>query len=1094
MILSDISIRRPVFATVVNLLIIIIGLVAYSKLELREYPDIDPPVVSVETTYTGASAQVIETRVTKTLEDSISGIEGVKSIDSSSQDGYSQISVEFSLTRNVDEAASDVRDRVQRVANKLPDEADVPQISKVDANTQAIFWITFNSPYRDGLELTDYATRYIKDKLSVVEGVSRVQIGGERRYAMRVWLNKEAMAARNITVQDIQQALMAQNVELPAGRIESLGREFSVRVDRMYINVTDFKNLPLRRNDNGYVTRLGDVAQVEKGAEDDRRELHYNGQSTIGLGIVKQSNANTLEVIENVKKEMVNIRATLPKDIVMETAFDSGIFIQGAVHEVYFTIGITLVLVIFVIWLFLGDLRATLIPTLAIPVSLVGAFIVLWVMGFSINLLTLLALVLAIGLVVDDAIVVLENVYKRIEHGVPPLAAAQIGTEQVAFAVIATTLVLVAVFVPVSMMPGNSGRLFTEFAWAIIGAVLFSAFTALSLTPMLCSKLLKTNSKESDNETHEHKTNFMTSWLNRRLDRLTEKYDNGLETVIRRPLYIVALMFAVLGLGYFFQSHIATEYAPKEDKGFFLVFMQGPEGASLEYTKRNLAIVEKELGKLLAPSPYNNNEGTGEAHGVVTIVPGSFSTTGAVNSAFSFILLEPWNKRERGLGEIVWGDPKGFMAGMLATSDMGLIKYARTFPSVQNFIKSGKEAKKGLFATFMGIPGIMAFPIQPGSLGQSAFSQPVQFVIAGNDYAELAKWRDLMKPEIAKNPNISNPDWDYKETKPQLKIGIDMDKAAQLGVSVSAIGSTLQTFFGSIPVTDYLDKGEQYDVILQGSDDARMKATDMTGVYVRSDSTGQLIPLSNLITYKESADSGSLNRYNRLRAITLKANLANGYTLGEALSFLEKTAKDVLPKDARIDYKGESREFKESGSAIYITFLFAVIAVYLFLAAQFENWVHPFVIMMTVPLAVVGALWGLFIAQGTLNIYTQIGLIMLVGLSAKNGILIVEFANQLRDEGMEFYAALKKAAMTRLRPILMTSIATATGAIPLITASGAGAESRFPIGVVIFAGVIFATFFTLFVVPSFYALLAKHTKSPEFTGRKLEEELKALEK
>lgn len=1055
--LSDLSIRRPVFATVINLLIIIIGLVAFSRLELREYPDIDPPIVSVETLYTGASAQVIETRVTKILEDSISGIEGVRSIDSSSADGISTISVEFSLKRDVDQAASDVRDRVQRVQSQLPDEVETPLVSKVDANTQPIFWITLNSNYRDGLELTDYATRYLKDKLSVVDGVSSVEIGGERRYAMRIWVDRDALAARNLTVQDIQDALKKQNVELPAGRVESLGREFSVRVDRMYSKLDDFSNLPIKRSEDGYVTRLKDVAKIEKGAEDDRRELHYNGVSTIGLGIVKQSNANTLDVISNIKVEMENLKPTLPSDLTMETAFDSGLFIEGAVHEVYFTLAITLLLVIVVIWIFLGDLKATLIPTLAIPVSLVGAFIVLWVLGFSLNLLTLLALVLAIGLVVDDAIVVLENIYKRIENGAPPLASAQIGTQQVAFAVIATTLVLVAVFVPVSMMSGNSGRLFTEFAWAIIGAILFSAFTALTLTPMLSSQILKSTHDEG-----EHKTNPVTAWVNQKLDGISETYSRLLDKLFLRPLLVVGFMFLMVALGVFFSKFIASEYAPKEDRGYFLAFMQGPEGASFEYTKRNLSEVEHKLGKLLPPSPYNDNKGTGEAHGVVTIVPGSFSSTGSVNSAFSFILLEPWNKRDRKLSEIVWGD---FMAGT-----------------------------PGVFQDFMSIPGIMAFPIEPGSLGQSGFSQPLQFVLAGNDYKELAKWRDLLNEEIKGNTQIRNADWDYKETKPQLIVSIDLDKAAEMGVSVSNIGSTLQTFMGSLQVTNYLDKGEQYDVVIQGSDAKRMRGIDMTGIYVRSERTNSLIPLSNLITYTETADSGSLNRYNRMRAVTMSANLAPGYTLGEAIAYLEKAAKKVLPADARIDLKGESREFKESGSAIYLTFLFALVAVYLFLAAQFENWVHPFVIMMTVPLAVVGALWGLFLSGATLNIYTQIGLIMLVGLAAKNGILIVEFTNQLRDEGYEFMNALKTAALARLRPILMTSVATAVGALPLILASGAGAESRFPIGVVVFSGVIFSTVFTLFVVPSFYAMLAKHTKSPEYTGRKLEAELKALEK
>ncbi len=1056
MILSDISIRRPIFATVINLLVVILGLIAFSRLELREYPDIDPPVVAVQTAYIGASSEVIENRVTKVLEDSIAGIQGVRSIDSTSEDGLSSISVEFKLDRNVEEAANDVRDRVQRVQGQLPDEVETPEISKVDSNAQPIFWIAFRSETRDGLELTDYAKRYVVDRLSVVDGVSRVQVGGERRYAIRVWLDRSALAARKLTVSDIQQALARENVELPAGRIESVEREFTVRVERMFDSVEQFQNLVIKRGNDGYLVRLKDVAHVEKGAEDERRELHYNGTASIGLGVVKQSNANTLDVIRGIKVEMEKIKETLPADIIMETAFDSGIFIEGAVHEVYFTIGITLALVILVIWLFLGDMRATLIPALAIPVSIVGGLIVLWLLGFSINLLTLLALVLAIGLVVDDAIVVLENVYKRIESGSPALASAQIGTNQVAFAVVATTLVLVAVFAPVSLMPGNVGRLFTEFAWAMIGAILFSAFVALTLTPMLCSKILKPAMAAA---AHEHQ-NFITRKLNAMIDTFGSHYSGYLDKLFHRPLLVVFFMLVVIGLGGFFVKFISSEYAPKEDRGYFLAFIQAPEGSSLEFTKKNVAVVEKSLMRLLPSGPLNDNKGTGEAMGVVTIIPGSFDTTGSVNSAFSFILLEPWKERNRSVSEIVWGD---FMAGT-----------------------------PGLFQEFMGIPGVMAFPIEPGSLGQGGFSNPVQFTLQGTDYKEIAKWRDLMKVEIAKNPSIRNPDWDYKETKPQLRVSIDLSKAADLGVSVAEIGSTLQTFMGSLQVTDYIEGGEQYDVILEGQEIDRLKATDMTGIYVRSSRTGTLIPLSNLIEYKEVADSGKLNRYNRLRSITLSASLAPGYTLGQALTFLQDTAKRVLPDEARVDFKGESREFKDSSYAIYVTFAFALLAVYLFLAAQFENWIHPLVIMMTVPLAIVGALWGLFLTNATLNIYTQIGLIMLVGLAAKNGILIVEFTNQLRDEGIEFYEAIKRASLARLRPIIMTSVSAAVGAIPLIAASGAGAESRFPIGVVIFTGVIFSTVFTLFVIPTFYAMFAKHTGSPLVTGRKLDAELAAV--
>ncbi len=1054
MILSDVSIRRPVFASVLNLLIIIIGIIAFGKLAVREYPDIDPPVVSVETAYIGASADVIESRITQILEDSISGIQGIKTIDSKSQDGLSTITVEFTLDRNVDEAANDVRDRVGRVTAQLPDAVDAPQVSKSDADAQPIFWIALQSKTRNGLELTDYAQRFLIDRFSVVDGVSAVQIGGERRYAMRIWLDRKEMAARGITANDIEQALRRENVELPAGRIESLDREFSVRIDRVYNNLDDFRNMVIRRGDNGYLVRVSDVAKVEKDARDERTELKYNGRATIGLGIAKQSNANTLDVIHGVKEEMEKVIPTLPKDIIMETAFDSGIYIDASIHEVYLTIGITIVLVIFIIWVFLGDLRATIIPALSIPVSLVGAFIVLWIMGFSINLLTLLALVLAIGLVVDDSIVVLENIYKRIETGAPPLASAFIGTNQVAFAVIATTLVLVAVFMPVSLIPGDAGKLFTEFAWAIIGAIIFSGITALTLTPMLCSQILK---KPKD---HHHK-NFITDKVNGWLDTFTQKYYRLLDSCFNKPYRIVAFMLLVLAFGIFLLQYIQSEYAPKEDRGYFLAIMSAPEGASLEYAKRHMSMMEEKLLKLVSPEQGGPKDGTGEANGIVSIVPAGFSTTGAVNGGFVFVLLKPWAERDRSTTEIVWGD---FMAGT-----------------------------PGVFQDFMSIPGVFAFPIEPGSLGQSGFSTPVQFVLGGNTYEELAKWRDLMMPKIRENKSLRNVDFDYKETKPQLRLNINRDRAADLGVSVADIGNTMQTFYGSREVTTYMDNGEEYDVVLQGQDKDRLRPDDSTNIYVRSNINGELIPLSNLVTMKESADAGSLNRFNRVRSITISASLAPGYTLGQALKFMEDTAREVLPPEARIDYKGESRTFHESGAGIYIIFLLALVAVYLFLAAQFENWIHPFIIMMTVPLAIVGALWGLFLSGATLNIFTQIGLIMLVGLAAKNGILIVEFANQLRDEGHEFVDAIKTASEQRLRPIIMTSIAMVAGAVPLVTASGAGAESRFPIGIVIVGGVCFSTFFTLFVVPTFYWLMAKNTKPPEATGRRLEEELKSLE-
>lgn len=1051
MILSDISIRRPVFATVINLLIIIAGIIAFTRLPLREYPDIDPPIVSIETVYLGASAEVVETRITQILEESISGIAGIKSMESKSEDGVSTIQIEFELNRNIDDAANDVRDRISRVTKDLPDDVEQPNISKADADTDQIVWIAVQSGQRTALELTDIADRYMRDRLSIIDGVSNVIIGGERRYAMRIWLDRQALAARAMTVQDIENALRRENIELPAGRIESLNSEFIVRVERAYKTADDFRKLVIKRGDDKYLIRLGDVARVEIGPESERTELRSNTQAAVGLGIGKQSKANTLEVAHQVVDEMHRIQKDIKgqfPDIELYVAYDASQFIEASIHEVYFTLGLTVILVTFVIYLFLGDWRATLIPAVTIPVSIVGAFIVLFVLGFSVNLLTLLALVLAIGLVVDDSIVVLENIYKRVEHGEPSLAAAYRGTNQVAFAVIATTLVLVAVFVPISFMEGDVGKLFTEFAWAIVGAILFSSFVALSASPMMASRFLSTA------EATQPK-NFATRWINRKIDNFEITYRRVLTRFVTHPRTVI-IGIVVLGLlGYVFYRGIPSEYAPNEDRGVIFTIMIAPEGSSLEYAKANMLKVEEKMATLLAPDNGGPKDGSSEAHRIVNLVPGAFSATGSVNSGIAIALLEEWGHR-RYAGAIV----------------------------------------QDLFGKFSQIPGVMAFPIMPPSLGQNPQSTPVQFVIGGDNYDDLVKWRDLILTKARENPRLINLDYDYKEGKPQLKLRLNTTRAGELGVSTSQIGNTLQTMFGSREVTTYLDRGEEYNVILQNRYEDRLSPTDMTNVYVRSERTGELIPLSNLVTIEESADAGSRSRFNRVRAITISASLAPGYTLGAALDYLETAAHNSLPSEARIDYKGESRDYKEAGSAIIFVFLLALLATYLFLAAQFESFVHPIVIMMTVPFALIGALWGLYITGASLNIYTQVGLIMLVGLAAKNGILIVEFANQLRDEGVEFMEAILRAAQSRLRPILMTSIATVVGALPLAFAmvmGGAGAESRFPIGVVIVSGVSISTLLTLFVIPTFYAILARHTGSPMATTRALEQQLKRMD-
>ena len=1026
MMLSDLSVRRPVFAAVLSLLLIAFGLLSFDRLPLREYPDINPPIVSVETRYPGASAQVVETKITQLVEDAIAGIEGIRTISSASRDGSSQVTVEFDVQRDIDAAANDVRDRVARTVDRLPEEADPPEIAKADANTQQIMWLSLSSDRLSQLELSDFARRFVQDRLAMVSGVASVRIGGEREYAMRVWLDRQALAARGLTVLDVEAALRRENVELPAGTVESLEREFTVRVERSYSTAEDFAALVLRQGSDGYLVRLGDVARVEVGPANDRSELRANGIPTVGLGVSAQAKANVLDTARSVKAELARMSTGLPEGMEIVAGFDASIYIEQAILEVYKTLMVATGLVVLVIYLFLGSFRAMLVPAITVPVSLTAAFIVLWTMGFSVNLLTLLALVLSIGLVVDDAIVVLENVYRRVEAGEPPLLAAYRGARQVGFAVIATTLVLVAVFVPIAFMEGNLGRLFSEFSLAIAGAVCFSSLVALTLVPMAASKLLRPAKARSG----------PAALVDRAFARFSTIYSGSLGGLIQRPLWVSVFLLAIVGAGWQLFSSLPQEYSPTEDRSSFFVLMNAPEGASFEYTQRYARDMENVLLPLLDQ---------GEAYRVLISTP-RFGSGAAVNNSIAIISLENWDQRERSTQQIVGS----------------------------------------LFPALSAMPGVRAFPIQPGGLGQRGFSTPVQFVLGGDTYEDLAQWRDAFLGKASENPRLLNLDADYKEVKPQLLIQVDRNRAADLGVSVSEVGRTLETMLGSRRVTTYLDRGEEYDVILQAEDADRRTPGDIENLYVRASKSGELVPLSSLVTVSEGADAATLNRFNRLRSITISANLAPGYTLGEALTYLRSVAEETLPTEARIDYKGQSRELQESSSSVLVTFALALLVVFLVLAAQFESFIHPLIIMLTVPLAVVGALLGLELSGGSLNIYSQIGIVMMVGLAAKNGILIVEFANQLRDAGASVEEAIREAARLRLRPIVMTSISTVIGVLPLILGGGAGAESRMAIGVVVFAGVLFSTVLTLGVVPTFYRLLAPYTRSPEAVTQTLE--------
>jgi len=1007
--LPELCIKRPVLATVMSLLIVLVGVISFLRLTVREYPKIDSPVVSVRTVYKGASPQVIESQVTQPLEDSISGIEGVKTLKSVSREEVSQVTVEFVSDRDPDAAANDVRDRVSRARGRLPDEVEEPVIAKVEADAQAIMWLRFFSDRASALEISDYADRYVADRLKTLTGVASVIIGGERRYAMRIWLDRERLAAYALTPQDVEDALRRQNVEVPAGRIESRNREFTVLSESDLRTSEQFDAIIIREV-KGYPVRLKDVGRAELGPQDERNIVRVDGKPAVGLGIVKQSTANTLAVAQAVKNELPKIRESLPPGMDIGVAFDVSVFIQQSIESVYTVMGESLTLVVLVIFFFLRSARATLIPFVTIPVSLIGAFFLIWLMGFTINVLTLLGIVLAIGLVVDDAIVVLENIYRHIEEGVKPLQAAFRGAREISFAVVAMTVTLAAVFAPLAFSTGNTGKLLTEFALTVASAVVVSGFVALTLTPMMCSKLLRRV------PSHGRVYNVLESFFN----GLSSGYRRALSWSLGHRLVIVAAFAAVaIGGGILFKA-LKSELSPLEDRGFFIGVMVAPEGATLDYTDGYAKIWEEIYSQVPEITSY-----------FVVVAPG-LQRPNPVNFALSFVRVKDWSERSRSTQEI-----------------------------------TASLAPK-MFAT---MPGVMAFPINPPSLGQSFRNPSVQFVVQGTSYAELDRMVNALMAKARAFPGLANVDSDLKLNKPQLSVDIKRDKAAAVGVQVENIGRTLETLLGGRQVTRFKREGKQYDVIVKLEDKDRRQPNDLTSIYVRGND-GRLNQLANLVTVRETVAPKELNHFNRLRATIISASVNAPYTLEEALDFLEKAAAEVLPPQFQTALDGQSREFRESGQELWVVFALALAFIYLVLAAQFESFRGPLVIMLTVPLAITGALATMKLTGVSLNVYSQIGLVMLIGLITKNGILIVDFTNQLRDRGMEKLQALAEASALRLRPILMTSAATVLGAVPLAIAAGAGAESRSAIGWVIVGGVSIGTLFTLFVIPVAYTFIA----------------------
>ncbi len=1011
MVLSDICIRRPVFATVMSLIIVLVGLVSYDRLSVREYPKIDEPVVTVRTNYPGASSEIVESQVTKPLEDSIAGIDGIDVLTSISRAEQSQITVRFRLDKDPDSGANDVRDRVSRVRSKLPQTIDEPTVAKVEADASPIIWLSFSSDTMSQLDLTDIANRIVKPRLQLLPGAADVRIGGERQYAMRIWLNRDKLAAYRLTPADVEDALRRQNVEVPAGRIESKQREFSVVSQTDLTTPRQFEDI-IVRTVNGYAVRLKDVARVEVGPAAERSSVRFNGKNAVALGVIRQATANPLELAGYVKAELPRLNEELEaQGVKIMISVDNTLFIDRSIKSVYKTIGEAVILVALVIFVFLRSLRASIIPLVTIPVSLIGAFALMSLAGFSINTLTLLALVLAIGLVVDDAIVMLENIYRHIEDGMKPFDAALKGAKEIGFAVIAMTMTLAAVYAPVAFTPGRTGRLFVEFALTLAGAVLVSGFVALTLSPMMCSVLLK----------HQERHGVFYRVIENGLNAITIGYRRALARTLSMRWLTVLVYLAVIGALAWLGTSMKKELSPIEDRGTIFTSIAGPDGASLQYTEK----YARRLEAIAQDIPEIDR---------MFIIAGNPT----VERGIAIFRTVDWADRHR------------------------------------NTLAMIREMQPKMAA----IPGVLAFPNAPASLGLSIRERPVNLVVMTNaSYAELQEVVQDIVAEASKNPGLANIDTDLRLNKPQVNVEVDRDKAADAGVQIETVGRTLETMLGGRNVTRFKKGSDQYDVVVQIQNGERDAPDDINNIFVRgtgkNGSPDQMIPLSSLLKVRETVAPRELNHFGQRRAVVISANLANGYTQGEAIDFMEDTARRVLKPGYATDLSGSSREYRASSGSLVLTFFLALAFIYLVLAAQFESFVDPFIIMLTVPLSMAGALAALKWSGGTLNVYSQIGLITLVGLITKHGILIVEFTNQLREQGKAMHDAIMEAAVLRLRPILMTTGAMVLGAMPLAMATGAGAESRIQIGWVIVGGMTFGTLLTLFVVPTFYTFFSR---------------------
>ena len=997
---SEFFIKKPVFCFVLASFLILVGYLSLKELPLRQFPDIERSEITIDTTYPGASSSIIETKITELIEAQISGIDGIESISSVSRDGRSKVTIEFIANKNIDEAANDVRDSVSRILENLPKDSNPPEISKIDSDSNAIMWLNLTSNDINQLELTDYAERYLVDRLSVIPGVAKVRISGGKKKSLRVWLDPVLLSQYKVSVTEIEKKLLEENIEVPAGRLESKYRDYTVKLDSGFKTENDFKNLIIKKGENFSFVKLGDVAKIEIGPEETRQLFRGNAEEMIGLGILKQTSANLIEVTDGVKKEFLKIKESLPKNIKIYQSYDTSVFVSEALQEVIFTLCFAIILVTIIILIFLKNIRTTLIPFLTVPISILSTFIFLNFFGFTINLITLLALVLCTGLVIDDSIVMLENIHKKIESGSSKLEASLAGSKEVVFAIISTSIVLISIFVPIIFLEGDTAKLFKELAITIIGAVFFSTIISLTLTPMLCSKIIVTKKKGGE--------------------KIENFYIRLLEFFIKKDLLIIFLIIIICYGIFYFSKNISRELSPREDRGAFFMVMESPEGSTYENTVNQMLKLEQKLMK------FNEKN---EANRILLRVPRSFSGTENFSDGIGIIVLNHWDERRS-----IW----------------------KIIEEIKKITADITDSK------------IIIFP--PRGLGQRRSGSQLQFVISGNTYESINKNMQIILREIETNKNFLFSRIDYKKNRPQFEIKINKNKASDLEISNYEIGRTLEILLAGRKINTFIEDGEEYYVILQAKKENRENIQDLGSFEVKAEN-GNFVRLENILDFKEVTEAKELNRYNKMRSITLSAGLQKGYSIGDAIKYLENISKNKLEGNFSINYKGQSKEYKKSSNQFNFLFIVSLLFVYLVLCAQFESFKYPLIIILTVPLTLISPLLALYCFDNTLNIFSQIGIIILMGIAAKNGILIVEFARQLKAKGQKSYEALINSCKKRFRPIIMTGLSTIVGVIPLVIGSGAGYESRLTIGIVLISGIFFSVILTLFITPYFFKLI-----------------------